>query len=122
MGAVMAVANSKEGLQPLSQAAMFSHGGVFEERIAGLFAGGKRAILSEHHGMYCVGRTAAEAFFVAFHLIQACEVQMRSKGMGAVLNLPGEPFLTEQYRDFMSSPDYGYDGRREWPGAVRKLN
>jgi hypothetical protein len=29
--------------------------------------------------------------------------------------------LCMQYRDMMMSPDYSYDGSREWPGIVRKL-
>jgi Class II Aldolase and Adducin N-terminal domain len=34
------------------------------------------ATILDHHGMYCVGSSLAEAFFVSYHLNQACEVQV----------------------------------------------
>lgn len=134
---VMAVGGLKSGLLPLSQAAFFLYGqvsrenydftyeGSFEDSLAKGFAGGKRAMLLNHHGMYAVGRDAAEAFFVAKHLTQACDVQVKTLSMaGGDLDkiiLPDAKQLEMQYKDMMLSTDYAYDGSREWPGLLREL-
>lgn len=80
--AVMAVGGTKEGLLPLSQAAFFlwkqvsreeydfSYESSFESTLSAGFANGKRAMILNHHGMYAVGRDAAEGVFVATHLTQ----------------------------------------------------
>jgi len=136
--AVMAVGGMKDGLLPLSQAAFFLYGQVsreeydfsyensFEDTLSAGFVNGERAMLLNHHGMYAVGRTVAESVFVAFHLTQACEVQVRTLSMaGGDLDkviLPPGDMLDVVYRDMMTSPDYAYDGSREWAGIVRKLN
>jgi len=134
---VMAVGGLKSGLLPLSQAAFFLHGqvsretydftyeGSFEDSLRKGFEGGKRAMLLNHHGMYAVGRDAAEAFFVAKHVTQACEVQVKTLAMaGGNLDnviLPDADMLAAQYKEMMLSPDYSYDGSREWPGLLREL-
>ena len=131
--AVMAVAGMEAGLLPVSQAAFFLHGQVsregydftyetsFEDNLAAGFADGKRAMLLNHHGMYAIGASPAEAFFVAYHLNQACEVQVRTLGMNGGVLYPTEGHLRPQYADMMLSPDYAYDGSREWPGTLRKV-
>lgn len=134
---VMAVGGLKSGLLPLSQAAFFLYSQVsrenydftyensFADSLQRGFSNGKRAMLLNHHGMYAVGRDAAEAFFVAKHLTQACEVQVKTLGMaGGIDNviLPDMDKLTMQYKDMMASEDYSYDGSREWPGLVRQLD
>ena len=135
--AVMAVGGLKYGLLPLSQAAFFLWGQVsredydftyeesFESTLAQGFQRGDRAMLLNHHGMYAVGSDVAEAVFVATHLTQACEVQVRTLSMAGgdlskVLLADGD-LLSQQYRDMMDSPDYAYDGSREWPGFVRRV-
>jgi len=134
---VMAVGGLKVGLLPLSQAAFFLHGQVsredydftyetsFEDSLKLGFSNGKRAMLLNHHGMYAVGRDAAEAFFVAKHLTQACDVQVRTLSMAGGnldnVQLPHAEQLKMQYKSMMLSPDYSYDGSREWPGLIREL-
>merc|ERR1719401_3102536 len=116
------------GLLPLSQAAFFLYGKIsregydftyensFEDGLRRGFCDGQRAMLLNHHGMYAVGRDAAEAFFVAKHLTQACEVQVKTLAMaGGNLDnviLPNENMLKRQYKDIMLSTDYAYDGSR----------
>jgi len=133
---VMAVGGLKAGLLPLSQAAFFLYGQISREEydftygnsFTGMlqkgFSDGKRAMLLQHHGMYAVGKDAAEAFFVAKHLTQACEVQIKTLSMaGGMDNIifPKSEHLVAQYKEMMASPDYAYDGSREWPGLVRQL-
>jgi len=132
--AVMAVASTKRGLLPVSQAAFMLHGAVgrykydfsytdeFENAIADQFASGKRTVMLEHHGLYAIGASAAESWFVTFHLNQACEVQLKAQSTGEDLVMPSAEHLEAQYQDMISSPDYAYDGSREWAGCVRKLN
>ena len=96
---VMAVGGTKYGLLPLSQASFFLWGQIsreeydftyesnFEETLANGFKDGQRAMLLNHHGMYAVGRDVAEGIFVASHVTQACEVQVRTLSMvGGNLN------------------------------------
>ena len=82
-------------------------------------------MLLNHHGMYAVGRDVAEGVFVATHLTQACEVQVRTLSMvGGDLTqvvLPSGDDLSLQYKEMMDSTDYSYDGSREWPGLIRKV-
>ena len=118
---------------PVSQAAFFLHGQVsreaydfsyetdFETTLAEGFSNGKRAMLLNHHGMYAVGTTPADAFFVAFYLLQACEVQVKNMAMVGDRIIPTDALLRAQYADMMLSTDYAYDGSREWPGVVRKV-
>jgi len=132
--AVMAVSATKDGLLPVSQAAFFLHDQIgsykydfsyeseFEDAVAAQFAAGKRAVMLEHHGLYAVGASARESWFVTFHLHQACEVQLRAQSTGQPLIVPEKKHLDAQYADMISSPDYAYDGSREWAGCVRKLN
>ena len=60
--------------------------------------------------------------FVTFYLNQACDVQLRAQSSGQPLLSPSAEHLAAQYDDMISSPDYAYDGSREWAGCVRKLN
>ena len=69
-----------------------------------------------------MGRDARESWFVTFHLHQACEVQLKAQSSGEPLRTVPESELAAQYEDMMASPDYAYDGSREWAGCVRKLN
>lgn len=134
--AVMAVGGLTKGLQPISQAAFFLHNqhttykynfgyeSDFEADIANCFNNGKRVIILEHHGMYAIGSTVAEAFFVAFYTNQACEVQCRTLSMGVLggVKYPDIKALDKQVEDMMKSPDYSYDGSREWSGLIREAN
>ena len=79
-------------------------------------------VMLDHHGLYAVGTSSRDAWFVTFHLHQACEVQLRAQSTGRALVMPPAEHLDQQYEDMVSSPDYAYDGSREWAGCVRKLN
>ena len=127
----MAVASTVDGLLPVSQAAFFLHNQIgrykydfsyeaeFEEAIASQFAAGKRAVMLEHHGLYAVGTSARDSWFVTFHLDQACEVQLRAQSTGQQLVMPPLEHLDKQYEDMISSPDYACACAtdREQPGS-----
>ena len=49
-------------------------------------------------------------------------MQLLAQSSGTKLLLPSKVELQAQYDDMINSPDYAYDGSREWAGCVRKLN
>lgn len=133
---VMAVSATKDGLLPVSQAAVYlghlvnyidydfdedeAFGVEFMAHIAQ-----HDILISHNHGYYCLGRTPEEAFFRSYYLRQACEVQIK-----ALAQVGGDAsrlrLISQQreggYRDAMSvSEDYNYDGKTEWAGLLRWL-
>ena len=84
--------------------------------------GRSRIVLMRNHGLLAAGRTAAEAFFLAFYLNQACDVQATALQTGYPLHTPPAADIERWSRLFETSEDYEYDGSREWPGLVRLLD
>ncbi len=129
---VMAVSAIESGLLPISQPAVYlMHlvtyiGYEFDEDEA--FAEKWQATLGRHdimisrnHGYYVLGRTAAEVFFRAYYLRQACQVQLKAMATGDKLR-PIDPQSVARFQDQMyASDDYNYDGTTEWAGLLRKL-
>lgn len=131
--AVMAVAATKGGLLPISQPGFMFHGRLAtsafgfdatEEYCARLLddLGSKRTVLMLNHGLMTVGRTAAEAFFLAYQLNNACEVQLAAQMTGRELNLPSPAEAEALARCYEGSEVYQYDGSREWGGLLRQLD
>ena len=134
---VMAVSSTNFGLLPVTQAAVylghligyldytFEENEAFGDLYMALAA--KHDILISHnHGYYCFGRTAREAFFRAYYLRQACEVQSKALAMSGgdvdKLRLISDERESD-YRDSMyRSEDYHYDGKTEWDGLLRWLD
>ena len=129
---VAAIGSIESGLLPVNQPAVYlghmlgyleykfdedeQFGLLFERKAAD-----HNILISHNHGYYSFGRVAAEAFFRAYFLKQACEIQLAAMATGDELHLISaaevERFRTEMYR----SPHYNYDGATEWPGLVRKV-
>ena len=82
-------------------------------------------LISHNHGYYCLGRTAQEAFFRAYYLRQACEVQRKALSMTnadhSKLRLISEQRKTDYSDAMYTSEDYNYDGETEWSGLLRWL-
>lgn len=130
---VMAVGSIESKLLPLSQPAVylghmltyleyeFDEDESFGERFQQAL-GDHNIMISHNHGYYCVGRTAAEAFFRAYYLRQACSVQMKVMASGDTLHLI-DPQRVARYQDQMyDSEHYNYDGETEWAGLIRRLD
>ena len=134
---VMAMSATNHGLLPLSQAAVYlghlvgyidyafledeTFGKAFMAKVAE-----HDILISHNHGYYCLGRTAQEAFFRAYYLRQACEVQYKALAMvggdASQLRLISDE-REAGYRDAMyKSDDYNYDGETEWKGMLRWLD
>lgn len=128
----MAVSATKGGLQPFSQAAVYlmhrtdyiDYEFFEDDEFAEKFQRGLSAhqiLISHNHGYYCLGRTAAEAFFRAYYLRQACAVQVKVLSMGDAPR-PIDPQAVARFQNQMcASEDYSYDGSTEWAALLRKL-
>lgn len=129
---VMAVGSIESKLLPLSQPAVylahmltyleyeFDEDDSFGERFVETL-GQHNIMISHNHGYYCLARTAAEAFFRAYYLRQACSVQMKVMASGDELHLI-DPQRVARYQDQMyDSEHYNYDGKTEWAGLLRRL-
>ncbi len=129
---VMAVSATKTGLQAVSQAAVYlmhmvtyidyeffedeEYGEKFKKTL-----GDKDIMITRNHGYYVLGRSASEAFFRAYFLRQACEVQVKVLSMRDEPNVI-DPQTVARFQDQMySSPHYNYDGSTEWAALLRKL-
>jgi ribulose-5-phosphate 4-epimerase/fuculose-1-phosphate aldolase len=134
---VQAVSATSQGLVDVSHAAIYLGHLVayldydFEEddEYVELF---RRAIadhdilIARNHGYYTIGRHAAEAFFRAFRLREACSVQLKASiaaaGIGETLR-PINPERVAQIRQQMATSEfYEYDGSTEWPALLRQLD
>ena len=130
---VMAVGSTRRGLLPLSQPAVYlMHLTTYldyeffeDEEFAETFKttlGRHEIMISHNHGYYALGRTAAEAFFRAYYLRQACSVQVKVLSMGEEPRLI-DPQSVARFQDQMyASEHYNYDGSTEWAGLLRKLD
>lgn len=129
---VMAVGSTRKGLQPLSQAAVylmhlmtyidyeFFEDKEFAEKFQHACTNND-IVISHNHGYYCLGRTAAEAFFRAYFLRQACSVQLKVMASGDEPRLI-DPQAVARFQDQMyASEYYNYDGTTEWAALLRKL-
>ena len=130
---VMAVSATKQGLTPVSQAAVYlmhlvtyidyeffedeEYGEKFQKTL-----GDKSIMITRNHGYYVLGRSAAETFFRAYFLRQACAVQVKVLSMGVEPNVI-DPQQVARFQDQMyASPHYNYDGSTEWAALLRKLD
>ena len=129
---VMAVGSTKQGLQAVSQAAVYlmhisdyidyefyeddEYAETFKKTLAH-----KEILITRNHGYYVLGRTAAEAFFRTYFLRQACDVQIKVLSMGVEPHVI-DPQEVARFQDQMyGSEHYAYDGSTEWPALLRKL-
>jgi len=129
---VMAVSGTKQGLQAVSQAAVYlmhlvtyiDYEFFEDEEYAEKFQktlGSKDIMITRNHGYYVLGRSASEAFFRTYYMRQACAVQIKVLSMGVEPHVI-DPQEVARFQDQMyESPHYNYDGSTEWAALLRKL-
>ena len=133
---VQAVSATEQGLQEISHAAIYlGHLTTYldydfeeDDDYAALFCraiAGHEILIARNHGYYALGRHAAEAFFRAYRLREACSVQLKAAtaaaGVGERLRSI-DPKRVAQIREQMAkSGFYDYDGSTEGPALLRKL-
>lgn len=91
---VVAVSVLKQGLLPLTrdsvvlgEIATHSYtGGIYEpeekEKLIRSLGPNSKVLLLSNHGALCCGETIEEAFFATYHIIQACESQLKLLPVG----------------------------------------
>ena len=130
---VMAVGGTEEGLQYFSQAAVYLNhliGYVDYEFVEDSEYGNKfmslikkhEILITRNHGYYTVGKTAAEAFFKAYYLKQACSVQIKNLSMRLTPRPIDKQKVEYCWQNMSKSKDYNYDGKTEWAALLRKLD
>ena len=130
---VMAVAAQEHGLLPcLTEAAIpfyeqlgYIDGDFFFEpeycaQIA-QHLGRNRALIYRHHAFASVGACVSEAFFYAFSLNIACELQMKITSSAEPYVVPPRETCERHYRAAYGG-DWKADGSVEWPGLRRMLD
>ena len=133
---VVAVSVTNEGLRAVSQAAIYlgrliaylDYDFFEDDEYAELFMKtirDKDVIVSHHHGYYTLSSRPSEAFFRAYYLRQACEIQVKAAAVAAgtgdsmrVIDPQRVAMIQDQMTD---SSHYHYDGTTEWAALLRKL-
>lgn len=130
---VMAVGSTKQGLQAVSQAAVYLMNLVtyigyefFEDEEYGekfkRTLGNKDIMITRNHGYYVLGRSAPEAFFRTYFLRQASSVQVKVLSMGDEPHVIDPQQVARMQDQMYESEHYNYDGSTEWQGLLRKLD
>ena len=84
--------------------------------------GSHKALLMRHHGMLTAGATLAEAFFLAYSLEQACDVQVATFGTGLAVQQMTDAAVARDVAKIRDSNHYAYDGETEWAAWLRILH
>ncbi len=130
--AVMSVAALECGLLPLCEAAFpfyndigYIHGDFYfdDNYVAAIpkSLADHKALIYRHHAFASVGATVAEAFFWAFQLNVACEIQLKVLASGEKVLIP-EPDEAQRHHDAFFAEGWVADGSIEWPGLLRMLD
>lgn len=129
---VMGVAALEVGLLPLSEPAFpfyndigYIDGDFFfgDEYLAEIpkALGSHKALIYRHHAFASVGGTVAEAFFWAFQLNMACEIQLKVLATNEKVLIP-EPEVAQRHHDAFFTEGWVADGSVEWPGLRRMMD
>jgi ribulose-5-phosphate 4-epimerase/fuculose-1-phosphate aldolase len=129
----IAVSAQKNGLQSLSQQAMFVLSSLAYHDYEGLALdaeekprlvadfGDKKFLILCNHGLLTVGRTVAEAYLSMFMLERACEIQILAQSGGGELSpIPNE--IIGRVGSQMNAVTVGMGAALAWPGLLRKLD
>lgn len=124
----VAVSSMKEGLLPLSQfafhfydnIALHDYNGLVLEggEVLGEDLGDKSSILLRNHGYITVGKTVQEAFFYAYYLNRACEVQCMAMAATNDVVIPSDA-ICRKARTQMRNFEHDL-GQRDFAALKRK--
>jgi ribulose-5-phosphate 4-epimerase/fuculose-1-phosphate aldolase len=113
---------SQIGLQFYNQVAYHDYEGVSfalaerERLIADL--GNHPVMLLRNHGLLTVGRSIAEAFYLAYYMEKACEIQVLAQSTGSTLIEPA-PVICEEAAAQQQVEDLG---QLQWNALLRMLD
>ncbi|MFQ6006102.1 MAG: class II aldolase/adducin family protein [Woeseia sp.] len=128
----MLLASLETELLPISQAAVMFKGlwgfSEFEFYCGDEFCkqlledlGDLPVLLMRNHGMFIAAKSVPDAFFMAFYLNQACDLQVGCMQTGAKIHIPADRKTDAWHAGYHDNPWWEYDGSREWPALLRKL-
>ena len=129
---VMGVAALECGLLPISEAAFpfyndigYIDGDFYfdDDYVAAIpvALGSHKALIYRHHAFASVGATVAEAFFWAFQLNVACEIQLKVLATHQKVLIPKSD-AAQRHHDAFFAEGWVADGSVEWPGLRRMLD
>jgi len=135
----VAVSALKDGLLPLNQTAIALQGNIAfhdyegpatndEEKVRLVQdLGDKRLMFLRNHGTLSIGESVGEAFYRMYYLEWACDVQVRTLGMGRPL-YDADPAVISETSQIFSNDKEGlafiarYTRDPYWPALLRKLD
>jgi len=127
-----AVATQKEGLLPITQAALLFYDNIAYHDYEGLAVdeaerdrlvadfGDKTAMILRNHGTMVAAPTVSKAFVTMHFLERACQMQIAAQAGGGELNMPSAK-AQQQVRQ-ASEQAFARGGIMEWPGLLRLLD
>lgn len=132
---IMSVSCQRDGVQPYSQAYLMIGGSdqiaysryefdcseSYTDALVSSLSG-KMILIERFHGAFVLGRSVAEAFFRAFYLSQACNVQLTAQSAGVPLVTLTPQEIERNLKEMQVSDDYVYDGSDQWPALLRMLD
>jgi ribulose-5-phosphate 4-epimerase/fuculose-1-phosphate aldolase len=129
---VMGIAALECGLLPICEAAFAFYNDIayidadffFEPEYCAQISqtlGSHKALIYRHHAFATVGATVAEAFFFAYSLNVASELQLKVLASNEKVLVPPPEVCQRHYEAFFGS-DWQADGSVEWPGLRRTLD
>jgi ribulose-5-phosphate 4-epimerase/fuculose-1-phosphate aldolase len=127
----VAVSAHKQGLLPISQAALGFYNllayhdyeglALNEAEIPRLVAdlGDRKALMLRNHGLLCAGATIGEAYLILFMLEKACQIQLAAQSNGAELLMQSQAMadLVAKQTQFA----FGFAADMSWQVAMRKM-
>ena len=140
--AVVATSALKCGILPITPPAYFFQEGVawveaefhfgddYCKRMGEKLGDGKILVI-RNHAFTAVGRTVAEAMYLAYSFTDACKLQMQILQTNQEINIPTAEELEDHARSYTDvncrkkeDGSFGleYDGSMEWPGLLRTLD
>ena len=128
----IAVSVQPNGLEPLSQIALFPYSQISYHDYEGIALnedekprlvadlGKSNAMILRNHGLLTVGPTIPDAFIMMYALETACQIQMMAHATGKDLIQVPQP-IVDGIKAQVEAVTKGLGGSLVWPGLLRKL-
>jgi ribulose-5-phosphate 4-epimerase/fuculose-1-phosphate aldolase len=80
--------------------------------------GDKNVMIMRNHGLLTVGHTVAEAFYLAYYMEKACQIQVLAQSTGKKLIQPPTSICEKS----AAQQDIDDLGQLQWDALIRKLD
>ena len=128
----IAVSVQKDGLEPLSQVALFPYAQISYHNYEGIALnedekprlvadlGNSNAMILRNHGLLTLGASIPDAFIMMYALETACQIQVTAQSSGNELVTVPQP-IVDGIKAQVEEVTKGLGGALVWPGLLRKL-